>query len=193
MKMDKSIVAAPVLISERRQSGFRRLLVSRFAHFFAAEDTTGHTAFSRRLLPGFFMGVDLILGPKLRLEFDARINKVSHQNEFGQGPLQTEARMVLSDILIEIAATFEPYERRARWFINIINGHPAPPSEQRHALEGAEISSDEFKLFIKTLLVDLRYRTRSNYFRAKLDNRYGTRKVETIKRILDDLWTPPGK
>jgi hypothetical protein len=189
MKMDRAIIAAQDFVEERRQGGFGRIVVSRFAHYFSAEDSTGHTAFSRRLLPGFFMGIDLILGPKLRFEFDARMNKIDHQNEFGQERMSTDAKLLLLDILIEIAATFDPYERRAKWFMNIINGHAAPPSEPRHTLEGAEISSGEFKLFLKTLLVDLRYKTTSNHLRCKFDNRYGNRKIESVKSILDDLWT----
>lgn len=182
--------AATAAYDERREKGYHRLIVTRFAHLFEVNSSKPGKVFSRRMLPGIFMAIDLILGPKLRASFDARSQEILRNMVDGGEEVAGESSRLMTDILIEVAVAFERYERRASWFIKMINGHLAPRTEQELAGEVAEIDGEGVMHLLRTLFLDVRYDVETAQRRPAMAQRYGDRKITIVREVLDRLWLP---
>jgi hypothetical protein len=91
----------------------------------------GERAISRRILPGFFVAVDMMLGPELVEQYQTRcqdiINRLSggdrsriSWDEYYADP---EARKLVLDAQIKMALHFRELDKRIVWLTTLINNH----------------------------------------------------------------------
>ncbi len=120
---------------ESREYPFDRIIVHQFAHLFVRRgDGLEPGLLSRRVLPGFFIALDKMLGETALEEFqDASRRIVARYAEQldadgNWGTLYADplTRSLVLDALIAMAAHFEEFEKRCDWLRGIVNGHLAP-------------------------------------------------------------------
>lgn len=116
-----------------RDFPFGRMLVEQFAGSFAGDDEAGN-AVSRRILPGFFIASNMMLGPEFvegaqqlcRGIVDRHKTRKGQAFEWADFYSDPDARDILADALMAIAPYFEQADRRMSWMIDIINSHLEP-------------------------------------------------------------------
>lgn len=121
---------------QARKYPFDRVLVKSFSHLFIEDDrlATQNGALSRRILPGFFMAVNMMLGPDLLESFQDRCRGVVRRyRNGGEEALQwtdiyadQEVQALLLEAQVAMASYFADLDRRLAWFVNVINGHLKP-------------------------------------------------------------------
>lgn len=118
-------------LAESRSDAFHRLLVGEFASLFTA---SGGPAFdddglSRRVLPGFFTAVKMMLGPEFmtgatRLcsgiieRTDRHADPSARWHAFHASP---DSQGVLLDALAAMTPYFREQEKRLGWFVDLVN------------------------------------------------------------------------
>ena len=63
-------------MEDRREYGYRRMIIDRIEYLFRGQLIAGSTAFSRRLIPGLLMDLELIRGPNARARFDVEADRL---------------------------------------------------------------------------------------------------------------------
>lgn len=183
-----------------REFPFGRLLVSRFSSAFAGKDgnTLKGGALSRRILPGFFVSVNMMLGPEYvegaqqlcRGIVDrqkARVGDGFAWQHFYDDP---DARELLLDTLTNIAPFFEQPDKRMAWMIDVINSHLVAPDPESMEGEDAEhwvIDEHGLREVLKLLFKALRDALANPASRAALAQRHGDAAVGDASTVLDRL------
>ncbi len=191
-----------------RQDDFDRLLVKRFSHLFA-DDSEGNPTpgkLSRRMLPGFFMAVTMMLGEDVVREFHESGRQIVDGLRMARGDLfdwneayrDGDAVALILEALAGMAPYFEDMERRARWFIELVNSH-LPPPEIEAGGEGGESAVAEWRLtdaafaeFVRALFFDLGEALAGGPTREVLVDRLGPDTCDTLAALLDRIesYTP---
>lgn len=173
-----------------RQYPFDRLIVNTFAGLFArdrvAED--GDAAVTRRVLPGFFIALDKMLGAAAIEELHAKCRKVvarladGSEAEFNWELLygDAEAQVIGLDALISFAPYFEDINKRKDWFVPLING--SLDSSDEWALSEAGYYNLVAEMFspLRQVLAD-------KQGRANLERRIGGVAVYEISRSFERM------
>jgi len=165
-----------------RSFPFDRLIVKKFSHLFEDGEAlmAGNDTISRRILPGFFMSINMMLGPDAIEDYQAKCRKIidTLREKRGKaftwedGYKDTEANKVVQDAMITIAFQFEDLEKRSTWFIELVNAHLAPTED------GApdalwQMSQGAFMRFFDALLSDLMATMDTEGGRMEVTKRYG--------------------
>ena len=127
--------------NQARRYPFDRLIVKKFERLFVGE---GGPAFrdgglSRRMLPGFFLAMNLMLGDDVIEDYQARCRaiierlqeKSGEDFEWDDAHKDPEADRVTLDAVAAMASYFGNLEKRTAWFLGMINDHLAPPDTAR--------------------------------------------------------------
>jgi len=137
---------------EKRDFPFDRLIVRKFSHLFD-EDKEGHfDTVSRRMLPGFFMALNMMLGAEVVEDYQEKCRRmVEVSREDGKDDVNwnaiydsDEGSLAGLDALVAIAAHFDDFERRREWFITLVNGHLTPISDANKDEAGWELTESGF-------------------------------------------------
>jgi hypothetical protein len=178
-----------------KRPAFDRLMVKHFENLFFARGGTGapHGIISRRVLPGFFLALNMMLGPEALKSYQNRCDKALDRVMGGDIPVDwnlvekdVEVQNVILDAQYTIAHYFEDPFQRADWFIHIINANLAP------ATPGASDASwflDQRALFkmIGALLLDLKKAVLNDVTWTRLAMRHEGADREKLKAILSKL------
>ena len=178
---------------EKRDYPFDRLIVKRFSSLFQEKDLSRFDRISRRMLPGFFLSLGMILGPeavddyqeKCRLIVDRVRDEKGDAFDWEDVYAAKDARTLLLDALVEIAIRFEDFERRTNWFVELVNGNLAPPEDAPKDDAGWELSPAGVKNFLNTLLDDLRRVLATDQGRRHITKRHGADAVAAAEQIFD--------
>lgn len=121
---------------QNRQYPFDRVIVQTFAHRFADGPRliNDPDALSRRILPGFFMALGMMLGPEALESFQERCRRiVARYKSGGTGEFDweviyadPETKALSLEAQIAIAPYFEDLNRRVPWMIDLVNTHMSP-------------------------------------------------------------------
>jgi hypothetical protein len=122
-----------------RRRLFDRVLMKRFAHLFPArsgdDGSSGDALLSRRIIPGFNLAIDKMIGPILHEQCQQRAHAITERlrgkaNAVDWTVLQfdPEARALVNDVLVVVAHYFGNFERRRDWFMTLVNSNLAPPA-----------------------------------------------------------------
>jgi hypothetical protein len=167
---------------QARNFPFDRLIVKKFSYVFEKDKAlmTGKNTLSRRMLPGFFMAVKMMMGPDATEDYQEKCRKIINAVRTKRGRAFTwedaykndAANKVVQDAMITIALQFENLEKRSTWFIDLVNAHLAP------AGEGAtdalwQMSQGAFMRFFDALLSDLMASMETEGGRMDITRRYG--------------------
>ncbi len=190
---DKKRGQKPPAWQSPRDFPFNRLIVEKFSSMFSGEDQLmdDEYAVSRRILPGFFLAVNMMMGEDLVEEFQDRcrviIDRLGDDDDFQWSDLYAdpEGKLVSLDAQVTLAYHFENLEKRAAWFVDLINSHMAPPAEEG----GTEWQFSErgFLHFLGFLLSDLKETLSTETGRMYITKRHGVDACVTLAEILKDV------
>jgi hypothetical protein len=148
-----------------KRPAFDRLIVKRFEQLFMYKDAHGeiHGCISRRLLPGFFLALNMMVGPETMEAYQRRSDEAVARVMGGVLPINwdlVDQDDAIHDVLLDaqytIAQYFEDPHRRFAWFIQIANAHLAP-ALNAHGFDSTwELGHRSLHLLINSLLGDLK-------------------------------------
>ncbi|MDH5187916.1 MAG: hypothetical protein OEW37_03040 [Rhodospirillaceae bacterium] len=180
-----------------KRPAFDRLMVKRFDHMLMVKDRDGvpHGTFPRRFLPGFFLALNMLLGPEAMENFHKRSDKIMTQVMKGIIPVDWELldqNDEMKDIIIDgqlaIAWQFNDTQKRTKWFIQLVNANLAPVHEKATQVEANwEMDHIAFIRLINSLLHDLKIAVNDAQQWKHLKRRHPDAKRDEITAILQRL------
>jgi len=179
-----------------KRPAFDRLIVKRFEHLFMQRAADGqiHGAISRRLLPGFFLALQMMRGPETMEQYHQRSDDAVERIMKGQVPINwdlvdqdDDVQNVLLDAQYAIALHFEDAQRRFDWFIHIANSHIAPPASAEADDATWELGHRSLHLLVNSLLSDLRAVVSDDQAWQELAERHPDADRHKLEFILDRL------
>jgi hypothetical protein len=173
---------------------FNRLIVEKFSAMFSPDELLldDEYAVSRRILPGFFMALNMMMGEELVEEFQQRcrviVDRLEDGEDFEWSDLHAdpEGKIVSLDAQVCIATHFEDIDKRAAWFVELINSHMAPAAGGGGAAEW-QFSERGFLHFLGFLLSDLKETLSTETGRMFITKRHGVDACVTLAEILKDV------
>ena len=184
---------------QARQYPFDRLIVEKFAHLFAGEGelTLKTGALSRRILPGFFLAMNLMLGADLIEEYQERCRSIVARlrDEKGDGfgwddaHHDAEASRVALDAVVAVASYFENLEKRTDWFLDLINSHLGSPDAAREGPDAAtwQFTEEAFHRFLGALFTHVRESMSTESGRLAITKSHGAEACAALWTILKNL------
>ncbi len=178
---------------QSRKYPFDRIIVKSFSHLFADDKglLESDDTISRRILPGFFMALTMMLGSDLIDEYQKECRKIvdrirkSDKDNFDWDKVYSDkqARKMVLDAQVAIAIHFKDMKKRGEWFINLINNHLPPLGSERNPDEAAWTFTDKaLRRFIGSLISDLKDTLSDEGGRMYISKRHG---VETCVELAD--------
>jgi len=182
---------------ERRGQPFDRLIVEPFEKMFTGPGGTPPEkgGISRRVLPGYFMAVNLMMGPDAASEFRGRAQEIfdrvhpGKRDKLDWRPFlrDSEAQELRTDALVAMAVHFANPDKRAKWFVDLVNNHLAPPSRDPRVEPGWTLSRISYDRIIDALFSDLIAKVSQPKGREALTERYGPEACDSITAIMKGL------
>lgn len=191
---DYAVAVDKLKWSAERGDPFYRLLIKQFSHLF--KEQISSKTISRRLLPGFFMAVGMLLGPDVVernhdrcASIVARLKMEVGEDKFDWEVFYTaqDALTVSLDAQLLMAARFADYDKRMTWFIELVNSHLAVESASE-ADRRWQLTEHGARRMIDALASDLRKVLSAQKGRERLIKRHGadavTDAITALKRLL---------
>ncbi len=180
-----------------KRPAFDRLMVKRFDAMFMRRDKEGHIhgSFSRRILPGFFLALNMLLGPDKLEELQNRSDEAFARVMKGITPVDwdlldqdRDIRDVVLEAELAIAWQFTDTQKRSEWFIQLVNANLAPAPDSAPEVEAQwELDHRNFLKLISALLQDLHIVTGDAQEWKRLRQRFPDAKREELVIVLDRL------
>ena len=179
-----------------RANPFSRLMVKQFSHLF--KEPAGRKSVHRRMLPGFYQATSMLLGPETIGSYHERCEGIVArvQADLDDVPFDWEmfygekdAITVSLDAQLLIAAGFQDYDKRSKWYLDLVNSNLTPPSDDASAGEKAwSLSEQGLRRMLDALFGDLRKVMSSEKGRERMIKRHGRDAVSvaltTLKRLV---------
>ncbi len=177
---------------QQRNFPFDRLVVKKFASLFKDGDALGPDDICRRMLPGFFVALGMMLGPEVVEEYQQQLRAVVDRVRSGGGVFNwgavykdPSAKDISLAAEVAVAQHFDEYDKRSEWFINMVNGHLTPVGVDAHAnVKGWEMNPAGFKKFLNALMDDLIARLDTDAGKMAITKKFG---AETCADLFDIL------
>ena len=177
---------------QQRNYPFDRLMVKKFSSLFRDGGEIGPDDLSRRMLPGFFVALGMMLGTEVVEKYQEKCRavvekvKASGKSVFNWDDVYADevAETVSLDAEVGIAGYFEDFDKRAEWFIELINNHLTPPGPGIGAAAGWQLNHAGLKKFLSALLCDLRANLETDNGKMRITKRYG---ADTCANLFDIL------
>lgn len=176
---------------QTRNYPFDRVLVRKFEHLFADGKDLDPTKLSRRMLPGFFMAMNKMLGPEVIETYQERCRKIVQRIRLGRDDnfdwneiyADRDAKALALEAEVTIAGYFEDVDKRSAWFLEIINNNlaPAPPGAPPQVASW-RMMEGTFRRFLRALLADLKTELATSDGRTRITERYG---IETCLKLAE--------
>jgi len=178
---------------QERNFPFDRLMVKKFSKLFRDGEALTPDGLHRRMLPGFFVALGMMLGPEVVEQNQEKLRTVVKRVK-DQGKSVFNWDDVYADITaigvsltteVAIAQHFDEFDKRANWFINMVNGHLAPVDADAHPnVVRWELTNKGFMPFLGGLLSDLRAQLQTDNGKMALTKRFGGDTVASLFDIL---------
>ncbi len=190
-------------LERERQYPLDRQIVDKFAHLFPGPDgpSLGDGAISRRILPGFFMAMNVMLGAEVIDEYQDRCRKIVArlQEERGEDFRWTDVygndqvNAIALEAVVEMASHFESMVKRGDWFVGMINDNLGPPDPGREGAGSEDWRMDEkdFPRFVEALFSDVLETMSTEAGRLKITKRHGAEACAALAEILMQLENNP--
>lgn len=178
-----------------KRPAFDRLMVKNFEGLFFSRGDDGlpHGVISRRVLPGFFLALNMMLGPEAIKVYQNRCDAAMDRIMKGNVPVNwdlverdVDVHAVVLDAQYTIAHYFDAPYQRADWFIHIINSNLATA---REGASDAYWELDQRTLFkmVSSLLLDLKKAVSNEVSWTHLALRHEGADLKVLKAILRKL------
>lgn len=179
-----------------RANPFSRLMVKQFSHLF--KEPAGRKSVHRRMLPGFYQAISMLLGPESVGRYHERCEGIVAriQADLDDVPFDWEmfytekdALTVSLDAQLLIAAGFQDFDKRAKWFMDLVNSNLTPAGDDASAGEKAwSLSEQGLRRMLDALFSNLRKVMSSDKGRERMMKRHGRDTVAvaltTLKRVV---------
>jgi len=184
---------------QARRYPFDRLIVERFAPLFASDGgpPLADGGLSRRLLPGFFMAMNMLLGHDITEVYQEQCRRLvakikeAHGNRLDWMDVYGDeaARTLTNDAVVAMVSHFEDLRRRGNWMVEVINGHLAPPDVGREGpeVETWQLGERGFIRLANALYSDIREKMATETGRLRLTRAYGADTVAALADLLKRL------
>lgn len=180
-----------------RNYPFDRLMIEKFSHLFDEDNLLQRDdSVSRRIMPGFLMAMNMMLGPEAIEEYQERCRRTvkrirgdrDQDFDWAEVHADAEAKVVTLDAQVAIAFHFEDLERRAAWFIELINGHLPPVASGRNPDEAVwRFNEASFRRFLGALLAELKETLSSEGGRMRISRRHGVDACVALADIIKQI------
>lgn len=176
-----------------RRRPFDRILAKPFAHLFPPRQGDDGTkgVLSRRMIPGFNLAVDKMIGPALYEQCQRKSQAILERHRQNSGgyawpAIHADPHSVAltHDVLVVVAHYFAHFERRRDWFTALVNSHlstVAPDAPDAHW----QLTDHSFAELMRALFAALK--TALEQDGAGFRKRYGEQTVETVEGFLRRL------
>lgn len=182
---------------QARNYPFNRLMVEKFSHLFDEDHLLeSDDSVSRRILPGFLIAINMMLGPEEYEEYQERCRRIVKRIKSYRGDdfdwsevhFDEEAKVVTLDTQVAIAFHFDDLEKRADWLIELINNNLAPLASGRNPDEAVwRFTEGAFRRFLGALLRELKETLSTEGGRMRISRRHGVDAcvalADIIKRV----------
>ncbi len=184
-----------------RTRPFDRMIVKTFSHLLEDESRKIRRSehVSRRMLPGFFIALNLMLGTDVRDGFQGKcraIVKIANQQNGGDFDWDDiyendDARALVFDALVDIAGNFSDLNKRRDWFVDLINSHletgaDTIDEENQHWA----MTPQGFDEFFDALISELRVAVSMEAGRSLITRRHDAQTTADLVKLMKKL-TPP--
>jgi hypothetical protein len=179
----------------KRDLPFDRVIVKSFSELFLDEDYSRFDRVSRRMLPGFFMALNMMLGEEQVEEYQEHSRLIVARLRDAQGDdfewdtvyVEPEAKALMLDAAVIIATFFKDYDRRSQWFMELINGHLGSLEGAPKEEAGWEMTPAAFNRFLGHLFKDLRKELSTDTGKLHITKRHGADTCADIFEILQAI------
>ncbi len=186
---DCSRAREAVAWDKSRRRLFDRVLMKRFAHLFPArsgdDGSNAEAVLSRRVIPGFNLAIDKMIGPLLHEQCQHRADNIVDRLrgkgaaiDWTQIQYDREARALVNDVLVVVAHYFGNFERRREWFMTLVNSNLAPAAADDPDPHW-QVTPTVFQRLMMALFDDLFALMRHDHGSA-IRARYGEHALETL-------------
>ncbi len=181
---------------ERRHSPFDRLIVTPIEHLFPRRDPIPtKPVLSRRILPGFFMAVSMMIGADVIEDYRKQAKDIFERvgagtaGDAGWKPFlaDAQAQRLLADSLVGMAVHFANPDKRATWFMAVINNHLRPPHAEPGIASTWKLGRPAYERMVDALFSDLRAAAVTAKEREALTRRFGPETCASIVTIMRAL------
>ena len=180
-----------------RQATFERLMVHRFENRFAPDHVVAkdNSKLSRRMLPGFFNALTLLLGPqklnrykeKSSLVKNVLKDKLGDDYSWSKLYASPHARKISLRAQIDIAKHFENLDKRIAWLVALVNSNMIPTDDHRPAA-GWSFTDSAARQLLKDLFADLAAAMGNKGAKDALERELGTDSVAAIRTVLKQIY-----
>jgi len=182
-----------------RKFPFDRVMVQKFVPLFADQGnrTLAEGGLSRRVLPGFFLAVNKMIGNEQVDDLQNRMQIIvdRHPAPDGSGDADwydvyedQDAIDLLNEGLIKMTAYFGEIERRSRWFCNVVNTALAPPRDDATTEEKEwQMSNTAFAYMFDSLFSPLMPLVDNPESRIHLNDTFGAETAGNIKLAINEV------
>lgn len=179
-----------------RSYAFGRIVVKKFSHLFAEGAALGQAeALSRRILPAFFLALNMILGPESVDSFQQRARRIVERLREQKGAAfrwddvyrDTAADGLALETQIHVCLVFDEFQRRQEWLMNLIDSHLAPPQAGRDddpAAQKWRLTELSFHVLMDAFLADLRTVVGTEAGYEAMARKHGRETCGRVQRIL---------
>ena len=179
-----------------RANPFSRLMVKQFSHLL--KEPAGRKSVHRRLLPGFYQATSMLLGPETVGRYHERCEGIVAriQADLDDTPFDWEmfynekdALTVSLDAQLILASGFQDFDKRVKWYLDLVNSNLTPPADDASAGERAwSLSEPGLRRMLDALFSNLRKVMSSEKGRERMIKRHGRDAVAvaltTFKRVV---------
>ena len=182
--------------AKSRRRLFDGVLMKRIAHLFPArsgdDGSSGEAVLSRRVIPGFNLAIDKMIGPLLHDQCQSRAHAIvdrlrgsADEIDWGLVASDREARALVNDVLVVVAHYFGNFRRRRDWFMTLVNSNlaPAAADDPDH---NWQVTPAVFQRLMMALFEDLFTLMRVDHGKA-IHDRYGEHAWETLTDFYNAL------
>ena len=180
--------------THERVNSLNRILVKRFSHLLADESELGDKpdSLSRRMLPGFFHSIEMMLGKDQVRAFENEANRITDKlrerlgNDFSwdHAYAYRASKALILDVLVAAAPHFEELEKRLTWMLGLINTD-LRPSKPQSANPDWELDQIGLIRMLDALFVDLRNALEDDLGRLRITKRHGFEVLEALLEAFD--------
>ncbi|MCW9045508.1 MAG: hypothetical protein OQK35_04165 [Alphaproteobacteria bacterium] len=183
---------------KNRKFPFDRMLVEEFSELF--HDVGGpplsEGGLPRRILPGFFLAMRMMLGEDNMDNFQARARVIVDRHRvLAYGAVDWEALHedqetldLVLEALIIAAPYFKDLDKREHWFCDVVNANLAPINEKMSQQEQHwQMEHLAYLKLVEGVLTPLREFIATPDQRDELDAAYGAGTADTIKHAINGV------
>ena len=176
-----------------RKYPFERIVVNSFVHLMPPRGQPAEPGkhLSRRIIPGFIMVLQQLLGPEFYEEYEdacrdlIRRLRATYGDGFSWDVVYNDStgETIVHDVLVYVSRYFMDMEKRRHWAIEIIEGAMPPPMGE----EDWEFGDREFHKLMTALYKPMRDALDTKEGAAELLKRYGKDSCTMLRDMFEVL------